>query len=261
MEPESLTLAGWLGVGTVFLFAGLVHGILGLGFPMLATPLLAIAFDIRIAILMTLLPTVTVNVISILRGGRWSESIGRHWPLVIMIPVGTVAGSWLLISVDPAPFRLLLAAIILPYLFKDRLTALNLDWIKSHRVMAYLIFGVAAGFTAGTVNVMVPLLIIVALQVGMTPLVMVQVFNLCFLAGKTAQLGVFSVAGLLTPALLISTLPFAGIAAVALLIGMRLRQRVDAETYRGWLRLVLWVIVVVLVMQYCAGFWLPFDSE
>ncbi len=250
MEPESLTLAGWLGVGAVFLFAGLVHGILGLGFPMLATPLLAIAFDIRIAILMTLLPTVTVNVISILRGGRWSESIGRHWPLVIMIPAGTVAGSWLLISVDPAPFRLLLAAIILSYLFKDRLTALNLDWIKSHRVMAYLIFGVAAGFTAGTVNVMVPLLIIVALQVGMTPLVMVQVFNLCFLAGKTVQMGVFGYSGIMTSSLLLFTLPFAALSAVALFGGMRMRERVDAETYRKYLHRVLVVMVFVLTGQY-----------
>ena len=217
---------------------------------MLATPLLAVAFDIRIAILLTLLPTVTVNVISILRGGRWSESIGRHWPLVVMIPVGTAAGSWLLISIDPSPFRLLLAAIILPYLFKDRLTALNLYWIKSHRVMAYLVFGLAAGIAAGTVNVMVPLLIIVALQVGMTPLVMVQVFNLCFLVGKTAQMGVFGYSGFMTSSLLVFTLPFALLSAVALLSGMRIRERVDAETYRKWLHRVLVVMVVVLTGQY-----------
>ncbi len=250
MEPESLTLAGWLAVGAVFLFAGLVHGTLGLGFPMLATPLLAIAFDIRVAILLTLLPTITVNVISILRGGQWSESIGRHWPLVIMIPAGTIAGTWLLVSVDPAPFRLLLAAIILLHLFKDRLTALNLDWIKSRKGMAYLIFGLAAGFSAGTVNVMVPLLIIFALQVGMTPLVMVQVFNLCFLAGKTVQMGVFGYSGIMTPSLLISTLPFAALSAIALLGGMGVRERVDAETYRKWLHRVLVVMVVVLTGQY-----------
>jgi len=250
VEPEFLTLAGWLGVGAVFLFAGLVHGTLGLGFPMLATPLLAVAFDIRIAILLTLLPTVTVNIISILRGGQWAESIGRHWPLVIMIPAGTIAGTWLLISADPSPFRLLLAAIILPYLFKDRLSALKLDWIKSHRVIAYLIFGLAAGFSAGTVNVMVPLLIIVALQVGMTPLVMVQVFNLCFLTGKTVQMGVFGFSGFMTPALLISTLPFAALSAIALLGGTRVRERVDTETYRKWLHGVLVVMVVVLTGQY-----------
>ena len=82
---------------------------------------------------------------------------------------------------------------------------------------------------------------------------MVQVFNLCFLAGKTAQVGAFTVAGLLTPSLLISTLPFAAIAAGALLVGMRVRERVDAQTYRGWLRRILWIMVLVLVTQYFAG--------
>ena len=106
MDPESLSTLAWLAAGAVFLLAGLVHGILGLGFPMLATPLLAILVDMRSAVLITLLPTITVNLISILRGGRWSDSIGRYWPLALMIPIGTVAGTWLLVNLDPGPYKL-----------------------------------------------------------------------------------------------------------------------------------------------------------
>ena len=47
------------------LFAGLVHGTLGLGFPMVATPMLATMMDVRSAILVTLLPTMAVNIASI----------------------------------------------------------------------------------------------------------------------------------------------------------------------------------------------------
>ncbi len=253
MDPESLSILAWLIAGAIFLLAGLVHGILGLGFPMLATPLLAIMIDIRSAILLTLLPTIIVNLISILRGGRWSESIGRYWPLAVLIPLGAVAGTWLLISIDPSPLRLLLAAVILLHLFRDRLSGLSLDWVRSHTWTAYLVFGLTAGFSAGTVNVMVPLLIIFALQVGMKPLAMVQVFNLCFLAGKTAQIGAFAYSGVRMLPLLAATLPFAGIAAVALLIGMRIRGRVDAQTYREWLHKVLVVMVVVLIAQYILG--------
>jgi uncharacterized membrane protein YfcA len=253
LEAESLTIAVWIAGAAIFLFAGLAHGILGLGFPMLATPLLAIMIDVRSAILLTLLPTITVNLISILRGGRWSESIGRYWPLAVMIPLGAVAGTWLLVSIDPAPFRLLLAAIILLHLFNDRLRAVRMDWVHTRTWLAYLLFGLAAGFSAGTVNVMVPLLIIFALEVGMSKLAMVQVFNLCFLAGKVAQVGAFSVAGVLTAPVLAGTLPFAAVAAAALLAGMRIRERVDAETYRSWLRRVLWAMVAVLVGQFFAG--------
>jgi uncharacterized membrane protein YfcA len=253
LEPESLTLALWLAAAVIFLLAGLAHGVLGLGFPMLATPLLAILIDVRSAILLTLLPTITVNLISILRGGRWSESIGRFWPLAVMIPLGTVAGTWLLVSVDPAPFRLLLAGIILLHLFNDRLRGIRMDWVRTRTWLAYLLFGLAAGFSAGTVNVMVPLLIIFAMEVGMSKLAMVQVFNLCFLAGKTAQVAAFSFAGFLTLPLLAATLPFAAVAALALLVGMRVRDKVDGDTYRRWLRRVLWLMVGVLTVQFFAG--------
>jgi len=60
----------------ILVFAGLVHGTLGMGFPVVATPLLSLVVDVRTAILLTLLPTVAVNVGSILRGGAFGESIG-----------------------------------------------------------------------------------------------------------------------------------------------------------------------------------------
>ena len=255
MDPGFLTTLFWLSAGAIFLLAGLVHGVLGLGFPMLATPLLAILVDIRGAVLITLLPTITVNLISILRGGRWSESIGRHWPLVLMIPIGTLAGTWLLVSVDPGPFRLLLAAIIVLHVVNERLRGIQLDWVRDHPGVAYLIFGLAAGFAAGTVNVMVPLLVIFALEVGMTPLVMVQVFNLCFLVGKSVQVAAFAQVGMLTGALVLSTLPLVAIAAAALLLGMRLRDRVGGDTYRRWLQKLLVGMAVVLVVQFFSGLW------
>jgi hypothetical protein len=217
---------------------------------MTATPLLAIMMDSRSAILLTLLPTVTVNLISIARGGRWSESIGRHWPLTVMIPLGTLLGTWLLVSIDPAPFRLLLAAVIVLHLISNRIRGAHLSWIRAHTWAAYLFFGLAAGFLAGTVNVMVPLLIIFALEVGMAPLAMVQVFNLCFLAGKTVQVGALSYIGLFNWSLVWATLPMALGAAGTLLVGMRIRERTDAETYRGWLRKVLVVMAAVLVAQF-----------
>jgi uncharacterized membrane protein YfcA len=131
--------------------------------------------------------------------------------------------------------------------------ALRMDWVRTRTWLAYLLFGLVAGISAGTVNVMVPLLIIFALEVGMSKLAMVQVFNLCFLAGKVAQVGAFSFAGVLSLDLLGVTLPFAAVALAALLVGMRIRDGVDADTYRRWLRRVLWAMVLILSGQYFAG--------
>ncbi|HEY5790271.1 MAG TPA: sulfite exporter TauE/SafE family protein [Gammaproteobacteria bacterium] len=255
-EIETLSLAALATAALIVFLAGLTHGTLGFGFPMVATPLLALQTDVRSAILLTLLPTVAVNVPSILHGGNWREGIGEHWPLVVYIPLGTVLGTHWLIAIDPAPFKLLLAAMIVLYLLQPRLGPGGgwLGWLHRHRALAYALFGLSAGVLAGTVNVMVPLLIIFTLELGLTTLATVQLFNLCFLTGKLVQLAAFGVAGLLVPALLGNGALLALVGIGALYLGMRLRARIDAAGYRRWLRRALAAIAVLLVLQFGLGF-------
>lgn len=70
---------------------GLVPGTLDLDFPLMATPLLALWVDVQTAILVTLLLTVAVNIVSLLRGGNWHESIGRYWPLAAFAVLASMA--------------------------------------------------------------------------------------------------------------------------------------------------------------------------
>ncbi len=237
-------------VAGIFSFAGLVHGTLGLGFPMMATPLLAMMTDMRSAILITLLPTMAVNMISIIKGGGWRNSIGKYWPLAIYVAAGSLLGSYCLIVSDPAPFKLLLAAIILLYLNMEVLKIYRIAWIEAHLQTALLLFGLTAGFLAGTVNVMVPILIILFLELDARPTAMVQVFNMCFFAGKVTQAGVFAQQGILTGSLFAATVPLAALGVLTLILGMALRARISAQIYHRWLRKLLWVNVAVLTIQY-----------
>ena len=66
-------------------FAGWVHGALGLGFPLVATPLIAIFVDVKAAILITLLPTATVNVASVLVAKDVKAVIMKQQPLMICL--------------------------------------------------------------------------------------------------------------------------------------------------------------------------------
>ncbi|MFP4683724.1 MAG: sulfite exporter TauE/SafE family protein, partial [Ectothiorhodospira sp.] len=101
-EPELLPLA--LGV---CLLAGLVHGAFGLGFPLVATPLLALMTDVKTAILLTLAPNIAVNLWSLVRGGGWRERVARYWPVALWMLAGSAVGTLLLAAMDPNPFRLL----------------------------------------------------------------------------------------------------------------------------------------------------------
>lgn len=247
---EALSLATWAMLAAVMIIGGLVHGTLGLGFPLVTTPLLALHFDVRTAIALTLVPTVSVNIASIVRGGRWHDSIATFWPLAAFGVFGSILGAHLLTRSDPAPFKLLLAGLIVLYLVTHWLGTVKVRWAKSHLLSSMVVFGLVAGFAAGTTNVMVPILIIYTLELGLERTAMVQVFNLCFLGGKLAQMSVFGAAGLLGTELLLATLPLAAIALLTLLTGMSIRDRIPSESYRRIVRAVLLVLAVLLVAQY-----------
>ena len=253
MSVAELSLVSYLVFALAIGFAGLVHGTLGLGFPLVATPLLALVVDVRSAILITLLPTITVNILSIVRGGELNESIGRYWPLACYAVVGSVIGSKLLAVLDPQPFKLLLAALVLVYLMVTQLRSLNWHWLTHHRHLGMAVFGITAGFAAGTTNVMVPVLIVYALEIGLVGTVMVQVFNLCFLAGKLSQTGVFALHGLLDAQLILIGLLLALWAALTLRIGVAIRDRIPTDVYKRVVRGLLWVLAFVLIIQFALG--------
>lgn len=216
---------------------------------MLATPLLALTGDVRTAIVMLLLPTLAINVVNVIHGGHWRESIGRFWPLALFGAMGSLLGSQLLVMTDPAPYKLLLAAMIAIYLNIHRL-GLRMQWVGRHVLLSGAVFGLLGGFLAGTVNVMLPALIIFALEMNLTPLVSVQVFNFCFFFGKLSQGAVLATHGYLNGPLILSAAPIIAIALIGLAMGMRCRKRIRADAYRRWLRRILTAITVLLAFQY-----------
>ena len=251
---EDLSVAELIILGAILVLGGGVHGLLGFGFPLLATPLMAMLVDVRTAMLILLIPTMSINIASIVQSGRWKSSIGRFWPLPIIVAAGSIGGTRLLIGTDPAPYKLLLALVLLFYLGIQQ-RGLRMPWIHNRPHSAMAVFGLAAGMLAGTVNAAVPALIIYALELGLAPAVTVQVFNLCFLAGKLAQAFTFAAAGMLTVQIVTLTLPAALLALAGLWIGAGLRSRVDTATYRNWLRGALFVIAILLIVQYASGVW------
>lgn len=252
---EEISLTSLAVFALIFIFAGLVHGTMGLGFPVLATPLLALMVDVRLAILITLLPTAVVNIGSIIQGGNWRESIGRFWPLALYSVVGAAIGSRALVLLDPTPFKLLLAALVLLYLFVSQSKGFGMAWVKEHLGWSMLIFGLLAGISGGTTNVMLPLMVIFTLELGLARTAMIQTFNMCFLLGKLTQIAVFTHAGLFTTSVIVATAPLAAVSAAALLVGMRLRSKVAAQTYVRVIRSLLGVIAVLLIGQYLHQRW------
>lgn len=234
----------------VVVFAGWVHGTFGLGFPMVATPLLALLTDVQTAILLTLAPTIAVNLWSMLHGGNFGASLGRFWPLAFWVLIGSAVGTVLLVHLDPNPFRLLLAAVILLYLMTDHLKRIDWSWIRRHPRGSTAGAGLLGGLLGGTVNVAGPVLIIYFLEMRVSALMLIQALNLSFLLGKSTQAATFAVLGVLTVGPMLLSLSLVLFAVSGLRAGMWFRDRIAPERYRGWLRRLLWVLAGLLVLQF-----------
>ena len=247
---QEISVAGWFCVVPVMMLAGWVHGALGLGFPMIATPLIAIFVDVKIAILITLLPTVTVNVASVASADKVLPVINKYKVLLVATLAGGVVGAMVIAHADPSPFRLLLAALIVLFIFSARLNR-KLPIGSGDATLG--MFGLVAGFSGGTTNVMVAVLIIYFFANNTPRGEMVGSMNFCFLIGKLSQIAVFTMAGLITIPSLLYTSPLALIALAALFFGQRVAQTIPVERYKRILYAVLLLLAVVLVVQFIIG--------
>ena len=185
MGFESLSpgLLAW--VACVILAAGLIQGALGFGFPFVATPLIAMVSDMRTAIIVVLLPTLATIVVALAASGPIRTTLARFWMMPLYMIAGATAGTSLFVYAPDFPYSLLLALITLVYLNLDRLGLGESPVVRRHERRFGVVSGLAAGVFEGTANVAGPPLIIFYLALGLTPAMMVQAMNICFLVGKT----------------------------------------------------------------------------
>src|SRR3977135_3906070 len=97
-------------LAVIVIVGGITHGAIGFGFPLISTPLVALLIDIKTAVLITVVPNIAVNVISVVRGGNWRESIGRYWPMTLWVVLGTMIGRQFLLVPPTQVLKTRLAA-------------------------------------------------------------------------------------------------------------------------------------------------------
>lgn len=248
LDAFSPALIAW--VVCVILLAGLIHGALGFGFPFVATPLVAMTSDIRTAVITVLLPTVALTIVNIAKSGPLRVVLARFWMMPLYALAGSAAGTWLFVVAPDVPYSLLLALITLAYLNLDRLGLREWPLVRRYERVFAPIAGTAAGVFEGTVNVAAPPLIIFYLALGLTPAMLVQSLNICFLVGKTTQFAVLATHGGVTAGEWLATLPLAVISVATFFVGLRVRHRIDARTFAIWVKRALFVIALVLLGQY-----------
>jgi uncharacterized membrane protein YfcA len=256
MESELiLSWPLWFFAAGVLFLAGLTQGALGFGFPTVSTPLLVLVTDVKTAIIINLLPNFTVNLISVVRGGNWSASLGKYWPVAVYVLIGSFLGARFLIVSPQEPIRLMLALMIFAYLFQQQLARLDWSWLARYPRLSALVFGMTGGFFSGSVNNSLPPLLIYFMLLGVEVSVMTQILNLCFLGGKAVQAATLGTAGEIQLVAALANIPLTLVSLAGMYAGTRLQKRISAKTYSRLLRHALFAIAFLLAWQGLRYFW------
>ena len=224
-----------------FVVSAFLKGITGLGFSTICLGILTIFIDIKIAIPLVLIPSLSSNVLVMVSALRFWEAVKRfHLVYATVIP-GVVIGLWLLYRLDSTIARTCLGAVLLLYGIWGLLNLHHRITERQERRLAVpvgFVNGIVNGLTGSQVMPLLPYLLALNLDKD----VFVQTINISFTISSLVMiLGLSGLGYLNWPIAGASTL---GIAPVALGIwlGSKVRRVLPEAVFR---RLVLGMLVVL----------------
>ena len=232
----------------VFAVASLLHGLTGMGFPMLGTIALAMLLPLPKAIAIMAFPSLIMNFIVLITNnskGIWAEIVyysKKYWLLALTSLIGSIIGVKLLLYVPAGVVYLLMALVTLYYVIDGYLS--NKGIIKGLRIptgtVSLMVFGAVAGIVGGATNAMSPILMMYLFSNTNNKHEIVKASNICYLLSKIVQVIMlkdqilsFSSRELTTLAILTT------VSIVFLFIGIKLRSRVSNAKFRNAIYLIL----------------------
>ena len=87
-------------ISMVFLLAGFVKGVVGLGLPTVSLGLLTAVFGLKVAIALVLVPSFVTNLVQAVTGGAFKEIMQRIWFLLFIACIAIWLSSSLLVAAD-----------------------------------------------------------------------------------------------------------------------------------------------------------------
>ncbi|HEZ1925718.1 TPA: sulfite exporter TauE/SafE family protein, partial [Neisseria meningitidis] len=180
----------------VFVAAAILHGITGMGFPMLGTTALAFIMPLSKVVALVALPSLLMSLLVLCsnnKKGFWQEIV-YYLKTYKLLAIGSVVGSILgvkLLLILPVSWLLLLMAIITLYYSVNGILnvcakAKNIQVVANNKNM--VLFGFLAGIIGGSTNAMSPILLIFLLSETENKNRIVKSSNLCYLLAKIVQI-------------------------------------------------------------------------
>ncbi|CZE47249.1 sulfite exporter TauE/SafE family protein [Campylobacter geochelonis] len=230
------------------------HSLSGFGFPLIATPLLFMVASPKEAILLTLFPTLFMNLISIWGIKNAFLVLKKYIILSLFIIVGSYAGSYILITYPSDIYKVLLSIIIILYLLKDKIHLNFTTFLEKHKMVGLACFGLVAGVVGGLVNVMLVVIVILILELKLDKNDSIVVMNFSFLTSKLTQIATFFSHGEIGKSEFLYGMMAVGACIAAVYISRKIVKPLSEQTFRKFLKWVMILFAILLLVQYFAKF-------
>lgn len=233
-------------VTLIFLLAGTVKGVVGLGLPTVAMGLLSLFMPPVEAAAILLLPSFITNVWQLAEGPRLGNLIRRLWPTLVAIFFSTIFASNLVASSKSNVASIALGAALLIYAAAG-LCNFHLNVSARSERWAGPLVGVITGIITGATGTFVVPAVPYLAGLGLARDELVQALGLSFTV-STVALGL----GLLWhDALELHSASLSLLAIVPALAGMMagswIRRRVSADRFRRWFFIGLGLLALHLI--------------
>jgi uncharacterized membrane protein YfcA len=231
----------------VFLLAGFIKGVIGLGLPTVSVSLLAVAMPPGKALAIVIVPAIVTNIWQTFVGPYLRNIVRRLWPLML----GTAAGIWLNAGALAGPNArygtVVLGVLLVIYAvtgltkFSFHVAPRNEKWVGG---IAGLITGVISASSGVQVIPSVPFM----QAIGMEKDELVQALGVYFTVATVAMAFNLTAAGLLSAATALPGAVAMAAAFAGMFAGQALRSRMQPEVFRRW-----FLIAMILLGLYLAG--------
>jgi uncharacterized membrane protein YfcA len=232
----------------IFLVAGMVKGVIGLGLPTVSLAALTVAVDLPAAVALMVVPSAVTNIWQGLDGGHFTALIRRFWLMLLASAVGVWFSYGFLLVANPKAMTALLGIVLCVYAAFGLRRPRPRSWPGRERFVSPLV-GLATGALAGATGSMVMPMVAYLQSLDLERDAFVQVMGISF-AVSTCAIGLAIVEhGNYDHRLVLLSIAALIPAILGMKLGQWLRRRLSERVFRNTLFIGLFVIGIRLIWK------------
>jgi uncharacterized membrane protein YfcA len=235
-------------VGTALLFAAFVKGASGLGFPLIATPMVALLLDIRVAITILLIPNIVMDIAQVFRDGFPLAVLRRFAWFFLATIAGVFLGTAVLVNLPLWILNFCLGTMILVFVAFN-LLKFEFGITPGLEKRLSLPVGFISGFLNGLTNAAGPALAIYLYSLRLEKREFIKSIATIFVFTKMSQLAAVSSWNLFNGSTLMLSLQVTLFVLAGFYAGIKTQDRINQQTFNRALLILLFVIGVTLLAR------------